>query len=349
MLHKNRVFEKIGDWHSQGRAMVLACVIATEGSTYSKPGDFIVIADNGDYQGLVSGGCVEGDLAERARQALSSQRVVLVDYDLGGEHDALWGMGAGCDGSLHIVLIPICHAADVDTLLALRSAYMAGHASVLAVRRQDDDSALNLAMIADGDTRPTPRSISSLLPQLTGQLLAKLGAAAPVASVAGEWFVMPVATAPRVLLCGAAPDAHPLCGLLAQLGWSTSVYDHRPAYVEALPEPEVSQSFCAPAAALATTVELSRFDAVVIMSHHLASDEHYLKAVAAESHWDYIGVLGPHHRRARLIDSIGGVSAEVLARMHGPAGLDIGAREPASIALSIVAQMQAVLSERGRL
>ena len=63
MLHKNRVFERLRTWHDQGQGMVLATVTDTEGSTYSKTGDFILIAANGDYQGLVSGGCVEGDLA----------------------------------------------------------------------------------------------------------------------------------------------------------------------------------------------------------------------------------------------------------------------------------------------
>ncbi len=82
------------------------------------------------------------------------------------------------------------------------------------------------------------------------------------------------------------------------------------------------------------------------MSHHLVSDRTYLSQLA-ESEMPYIGLLGPAHRRDRLLGEIGDAAAAKLGeRLHGPAGLDIGGRGPAAIALSIIAEIQSVL-ERG--
>ena len=350
MLHKNRVFEKIGNWHNDGIPMVLACVVGSEGSTYSKPGDFIVISATGDYQGLVSGGCVEGDLAERARQALDEGQRIAVTYDLGGEHDALWGMGAGCDGTLHIWLTPIRDAADAEPLLTVKAAYEAGEPAGFAIARPDDKGTAMLAIV-DRGRRIVPASAGADAPSLAAALTARTasGQSGRLQVDGREWFAVSVSPAPQVLILGAAPDAEPLCQLLSALGWSMTVYDHRPAYIDQIGRLGVARLHCAPAAMLADELDLTRFDAVVIMSHHLASDERYLAAVSVHPHWHYVGVLGPRHRRERLVAAIGGVAAQFAERMHGPAGLDIGAREPASIALSIVAQMQQELSARGRI
>ena len=87
-----------------------------------------------------------------------------------------------------------------------------------------------------------------------------------------------------------------------------------------------------------------RFAAAIVMSHHLVSDRVYLEQLAATK-VAYIGLLGPRHRRARLLDELGDAGAGLEGRLHGPAGLDIGGRGPAPIALSIVAEMQQALSK----
>jgi len=100
-----------------------------------------------------------------------------------------------------------------------------------------------------------------------------------------------------------------------------------------------------PAPELAESVELSRFDAVVVMSHHLASDRAYLGQLAATD-LRYIGLLGPAARRDRLLSELGESGEALGGRLRGPAGIDIGGRGPAAIALSIVAEIQGVLQGR---
>ena len=351
MLHKNRVFQRLLDWHRQGMGMVLATVIGTEGSTYSKTGDFILIADNGDYQGLVSGGCVEGDLAARAARALEAGRPAVIDYDLGGEHDALWGMGAGCDGRLKILLTPLLDAGQYAAVLAVADAYRSGLATVLALGLDGDagDAILSSASDeghfvhhgVDDDARPAVERV------LGEQWLARRSARVEDDGLPQPLFVAFIRPAPRVLLLGAAPDAEPLCRLLCDLGWQVTVFDHRPAYIDTLDAALPVERIAAPAATLARRVTLQRYAAVVVMSHHLETDTQYVKTLAQLGHWHYVGLLGPAHRRERLLEAVGEAGDAFRDVVDGPAGLAIGAREPAGIALSIAAGLHARLSERG--
>jgi len=87
--------------------LVLVTVFETEGSTYSKSGAQMLVDQNGVFRGMLSGGCLEGDLATRAQQVLESGHAQSVTYDLGKDDDELWGMGVGCDGLMRMVLQPI--------------------------------------------------------------------------------------------------------------------------------------------------------------------------------------------------------------------------------------------------
>jgi len=89
-------------WSAGGSSLVLASVYETEGSTYSKAGAQMLINGDGDFQGMLSGGCLEGDLAERARAVLTSGEPQAVTYDLGMNDEELWGLGVGCDGLMRI-------------------------------------------------------------------------------------------------------------------------------------------------------------------------------------------------------------------------------------------------------
>jgi xanthine/CO dehydrogenase XdhC/CoxF family maturation factor len=145
----------------------------------------------------------------------------------------------------------------------------------------------------------------------------------------------------RVLICGAGPDAVPVTGALCQLDWEVIVVDHRPAYAKADRFPPGCTVILSRPEQLSTVTNLAEVDAVVVMSHHLENDSAYLGQVAALD-IPYIGVLGPAARRDRLC---GMADCEELD-IKGPVGLDIGAELPGAIALSIAAEIHAVLNQR---
>jgi xanthine/CO dehydrogenase XdhC/CoxF family maturation factor len=155
-------------------------------------------------------------------------------------------------------------------------------------------------------------------------------------------LALPLALPPRLLLLGGAPDAQPLVDLAARLGWHVTVHDHRSAYAQPVRFPLAEQVLLGRPETVAQTLDLERFDAVVVMSHHLTSDLVYLRALST-SRIPYIGLLGPANRRAKLLAELGNDAAGLTGRLHAPIGLNIGGRAPESIALSIVAQIHAWL------
>src|SRR5215470_9617294 len=88
-----------------GKAVALGVLVETAGSTYRKPGALMLIASNGDSAGLLSGGCLEGDLAEYALTVIGTGQPRVITYDMRGGDDLIWGLGLGCEGAMHILLV----------------------------------------------------------------------------------------------------------------------------------------------------------------------------------------------------------------------------------------------------
>ena len=132
------LLQRFDDWRRAGRPLALATVVATAGSTYTKPGHRILIAGNGDYQGLVSGGCLEGDLAAHARDVIASGTARVITYDLRGDADELFGLGIGCDGLLKILLQQLLPQDDYAPFAAIAAALRAdvpAHCAVVLAER----------------------------------------------------------------------------------------------------------------------------------------------------------------------------------------------------------------------
>jgi xanthine/CO dehydrogenase XdhC/CoxF family maturation factor len=160
------------------------------------------------------------------------------------------------------------------------------------------------------------------------------------------FLIAPVELPPRLLVLGAGPDAMPLVEIAGLMNWHVTVLDHRPAYAVAERFPRAQRVALNPAADLTQALRATHFDAAVVMSHHLLSDQAYLAALAEHDAVPYVGLLGPAPRRARLMQELGEKSQRLAGRLHGPIGLDIGARTPETIALAIVSEIQAVLAGR---
>ncbi len=333
--------------------LVLATIVATRGSTYRKAGAQMLIGPGDRYEGILSGGCLEGDLAAHAATVLDTGTPKMVRYDNRGDDDLLWGLGAGCEGGMDVWLVRLDPAANWEPFATLARCFeqrvRARYAFVL-------DSAA--AVLPSGTTLwlaggPSP---SQELPQPVGAWLAvQPGNTHGSDAEATIEFDLPrvrlfVATAPtprELLLLGGGPDAQPVVEFGATLGWRVTVADHRPAYADPARFPRARLVLQATPSQLAQQVDLERFDAAVIMSHHLATDLAALGVLGATS-IPYVGLLGPASRRQRLLADLGtAATAKFGARLHAPVGLELGGRDPASIALAITAEIQAHLHGKG--
>lgn len=320
---------------------VLATLVATAGSTYRKPGARMLIMADGTYQGLLSGGCLETDLGLHARQVLASGVARAVEYDMRGPDDMLFGLGAGCEGAMRILLEPAGPGTPAAMALA----------TAAAVTRLGDASILIAVHGATSLPLGTYASDAKLAPQL---LVAARSALADArsrdvtfdcAGASGRAFVQFLAPPPHLLVCGAGPDAKPVVAAALALGWRVSVVDHRPAYAvaERFPGAHVRH---ADAREVRAAVDIDRCHAVVIMSHHFPSDVAYLRALALPGSPEFIGLLGPKARRQRMLEEVADLGDVFGTRIHGPVGIDIGAVTPEGIALAIVSQIHAWLAGR---
>lgn len=332
-------------WRAAGEPLVLATVYDTLGSTYSKAGHRILIAGSGDYRGLVSGGCLEGDLAERARRVIAADRAAAVTYDLRDAADELWGLAIGCNGLLRVFLQPLVPARNYEPFTSiaavLRGTGVAGLATVI---EGADAGATVIATSSRADAFGLATDAPEAL--VTGARRAAEEGSARLATTAGSTVLYaPLRAIPRLLVLGAGLDAVPLLGMAVELGWFVTVADHRPAYLARPGFERADRRILVEAGRLARDVVLADYDAVVVMSHHLPTDRKYLAELAPLAH-RYVGVLGPRARRERLLADLGDVAAPLRARLKGPVGLDIGADSPESIALSILAELQSTLHTR---
>jgi xanthine dehydrogenase accessory factor len=317
--------------------VVLCTVIRTGGSTYAKPGAQMLIAADGEYAGLLSGGCLEGDLREHARDVAASGKARIVSYDLRSSTDQLFGLGAGCEGAMDILLTRVAEADRWQPLEVMAESWHRGETCRLGFVTASAEPAIPVGFtFTDSSEAFLLREAAGAAP---GNSLIRL--ARPVV----ELFVAAVPPPPRLLLAGGGPDTRPVATLADFLGWRLTVADHRAAYLLPTRFPPGTQLVEARADDIAQAIRLDGFGAAIVMSHHLDSDLQYLRALA-RSAVPYIGLLGPAARRERLLADLGADAVALRPRLRAPVGLDIGGRSPESIALSIVGEVHAALAGR---
>ncbi len=330
-----------------GQPLVLATVIRTGGSTYAKPGAQMLIAADGEYAGLLSGGCLEGDLREHAREVAASGQGRIVSYDMRSSTDQLFGLGAGCEGAMDVLLTRVSAGELWQPLEHMAGAARRGEESRVAFVTASTDAQVPLGFsFADATVAPNGKPLDARF-----ALLREAANRAPANTLIRishpdvEFFVAGAAPPARLLLLGAGPDARPVAELASFLGWRVTAVDHRASYLVPARFPAGTELLEVRPAEVAHAVALDEYAAAVVMSHHLDSDLQYLRALA-HSAVPYVGLLGPAARREKLLGDLGEDAHALRLRLRAPVGLDIGGRAPESIALSIVGEVHAALAGR---
>jgi xanthine/CO dehydrogenase XdhC/CoxF family maturation factor len=338
--------------HQSDDAMVLGTVVATEGSTYRKPGAMMLIAQDNGYQGLISGGCLEADLASHSKQVFSDGKTRNVCYDMSHGDDFAWGLGLGCDGIIHLMLQRLDGSTGFGFLETLDQAWKAKTHGLLSLVTSSTDTdhtagvyALDCgAEFSIGDALLMKSLHASEGSQFShGHDMSRRFWHDSIDTNSGsvDLLLIPIMPPPAILVCGAGHDALPVARLAVEMGWNCTIVDHRPGFARADRFPVSCEIQVLQPDELSANIALDQIDAAIVMTHHLGHDRQYLSQVikAAVS---YIGLLGPRARRDRLLGEIGATDVHV----HGPAGLDIGAEMPESIALAIIAEIHAFLNRR---
>jgi xanthine dehydrogenase accessory factor len=315
------VLANLEAWLARGERAALATVIDTRRSAPRPLGSRLAVSESGLLFGSVSGGCVEADVALQAREVIADGAPRILPYGIADE-DAR-SIGLPCGGEIDVFVAPV---SDRELVARLRHAVEEGARGLLTT-------------VVDGDRA------GEMALELDGQVAAERPAL--VEKSAQTVFVEPLAPPPLLLVVGAVDLADALCGLAGQLGWRTAVADPRPALLtrERLPTAGwLIDGWPEDALARAGTDDRT---AVVVLAHDEKIDIPAL-SWALRSEAFYVGALGSRRtqgkRRERLLEE--GLSEDQLARLSGPAGLDLGGETLEETALSILAEMVAV--RRGR-
>ena len=340
-----------------GQPVVLATVVRVVGSSYGGVGTRMLVRMDGTTVGLVSGGCLESDLAQHARRVHASGRAETITYDARSDDDAIWGFGLGCNGMIEVLLEPLVPAQARAVATLLRRALRAESPSVLVtVIASAGVPAVGAHALLGADDAPRSGDWGdgTWLDRARRDEDAALGAGRCGLLREHDGVRLAFETVTPVVdlvVCGSGPDAVPVARLGMQLGWDVTVVDHRPV---SLAHPErfagARLAECGDALALAGVVQPTRRTAAVIMSHHFGRDTDYLEALLA-SDVAYIGVLGPRGRTERLLAELAARGtpaghATAAEHLYGPVGLDLGGDGPELIALAIVSEVAAVMHGR---
>lgn len=338
----HEVTADISRWLQAGEPVVLATVIQTWGSAPRAAGGKMAIAVGDRLSGSVSGGCVEGAVAECAAQVLRDGRPQLLHFGVADE--TAWEVGLACGGTIEVFVQPLApvlfefvRAARENFQGAVRATVVRSAAAALPgselVLREDGAQAGTLGSALD----------AAALLEMQRALHSGKSKCVPIDSTAGERIelfldvLLPPAT---LVIVGGVHIAVPLCALAATLGYRTVVVDPRRAFGSAERFPHVDQLLTEwPDAALAT-LGINTNTAIAMLTHDPKLDDPGL-LLALPSAAFYVGALGSPatnaKRRQRLLDA--GLTPAVLDRLHAPIGLDLGGRSPEEIALAIMAQV----------
>ena len=308
------------EWHKAGRRAALATVIETWGSAPRGAGAQLVIAGDGEMQGSVSGGCVEGAVVVEALEALDQGQARVLEY--GVSDDDAFAVGLACGGTIRVLVEPVGATLSEDMLNTI--------VATRATREQ-------LAYVADLNSQD--RTL------VTDGYPARFAQDKSGVEEDGQTFVGIHNPPLRLAIVGGVHIAQALVPMARIAGYDPVIIDPREAFGAQARFPDTKVINDWPDDALAE-MGLDARTALVLLTHDPKIDDPALH-LALKSKVFYIGALGStrsHAKRvARLEDA--GFSSDEIARIHGPIGLNIGSVNPQEIAISIIAQMTQTLRQ----
>jgi xanthine dehydrogenase accessory factor len=321
------------DWHRAGKGAVLATVVQTWGSAPRPAGSQLVISGAAEIMGSVSGGCVEGAVVAEALEALADGQPRLLTF--GVSDDEAFAVGLACGGTIRVLVEPVGAAMPLAMLDALVAARAARRPVAYLVHPDTWARCLHDAAEAAAPIAGAPAA----------EVLRARFRADRSGMEDDGWFIAIHNPPLRMIVVGAVHIAQPLVAMARACGYDPTLIDPREAFGSGPRFPGEVILHDWPDEAMAALVPDAR-TAVVTLTHDAKLDDPAIRAALASQAF-YLGCLGSTRTHAKRLDRLrtAGVSEADIARIHAPVGLDIGAKSPAEIAVSIMAQVTQVLRQ----
>lgn len=326
---KDDILELAMEWADNGRNVAIATVVSTWGHASRQAGSQLIVDSRGAFEGSVSGGCVEPAVITEAQDVIGSGQPKLLSFGVSDEQ--AWEVGLICGGRIDIY---------IQSLDVVRPALE----RVTELKRNGMPSCI-ITDLADGDAITldlgTPEWKDKISPELKGFVFdaIKRGVCMACDTEEKRYYIHGIYPPTRLIIIGAVDIARVLAHMASLSNYSTMIIDPRGAFATKERFPDVELLVEWPDDALAN-MSMHWRTAIVTLTHDPKIDDVALKG-ALRSNAFYIGALGSRKTHANRIMRLRseGFGEEDLARIHGPVGLDIGAKTHSEIAVAILAEI----------
>jgi xanthine/CO dehydrogenase XdhC/CoxF family maturation factor len=340
-----------------GKQTALATVVHVEGSSYRRPGARMLIEDDGQLTGAISGGCLEGDALRKALLVMTEKRSRLVTYDTMDDDDAKFGVGLGCNGIIQVLIEPIDTADPDNPIQYLKAVNERRQKAVLITLfslqdKKDIQYGTCLLLTENGNLiEHTPVLKEVLIADVREALSNQTSSFKNYISNDHNLtaFVEMIKPPLSVIIIGAGNDVMPLVDMADILGWETTVVDGRANYAKKERFVSACQVLVSKPEQVLEQIEIDEHTVFLLMTHNYNYDMAMLKQLL-QKNVSYIGMLGPKNKRERMLNELKDegliFTPQQLSVLHSPVGLDIGAETSEEIALSILAEIKALFAGR---
>ncbi|MGS2741915.1 XdhC family protein [Sinomicrobium sp. M5D2P17] len=338
----------------QGKRTALATVVHVEGSSYRRPGARMLITEDGELTGAISGGCLEGDALRKSLLVIMQDYPMLVTYDTSDEDDAVLGVGLGCNGIIRVLIEPLPGSASPNPVEFLKKLQKDRYPAVLVTLFSLEDHRNSIQgtrlLLKEGGSSG---ELDGTLPQAT-LLQESMDVLENGHSVFRKYqteqgeiaaFIQYIPPEITLLIAGAGNDIFPVVEMADILGWEVTLIDGRPNYANKQRFSSCNIVIGEPEKVL-DALKTDDRTAVLLMTHNYNYDKILMRRLLQEN-ISYIGMLGPQKKRERILEELRKEGMEidaVPANVFSPVGLDIGAETSEEIALSAISEIKAVFS-----
>lgn len=330
----------------QNLSWVMVTILDVKGSAYRGTGTQMLIADDGTTVGEISGGCLESDLVAHSKEIFEKRKGKIVSYTTGVGTDILWGTGLGCEGKIKIHL-EFLQKEDQRLYAEVENRKNNGETISLALLLRghklqklilDDSGAVIHSQTVIEQQSKFVDWLEKNGPPKFDQLI-NLGE--------DVWLYKSIVPPPQVFIFGAGDDAIPICQFANQLLWQVHLIDHREQQATAERFATVGNIIISNEVKAMDQLNLNSASIVLIMTHKYLIDKDLLKALLPKS-LKYLGLLGPSKKGRKMLAELESEGFQwfpnQLDKFYSPMGLDIGAESSTEVALSIISEIQAVLT-----
>lgn len=340
-----------------GKQTALATVVHLEGSAYRRPGARMLVTEDGKLTGAISGGCLEGDALRKAQLVMVQKKPRLVTYDTREDDDSKLGVGLGCNGLITILIEPVNREETNSSIQLFRTFLSKRQTAVLvtlfSLDKKSEQPGTCLVLSEDGKIKSslTGNVLQPILIADAQQALMTRTSSTKTYDTENSLTAFYEIAEPPVsiVIFGAGNDSIPLLQMAQVLGWETTIIDGRSNYASRERFPSANRVIISKPENILSHINLDSRTVSVLITHNYNYDIAVLRQLLLLN-IPYMGVLGPKKKLDRMIDELKEegmpVTEVAIAGIYGPAGLDIGAETPEEIALSILSEIQAVISKR---